>query len=68
MADKDDAQYWIKALNLGRYYCSYIKVKGCLSVCVYQKISLTTKLLGFSFAVKPFEGPGKVYNYFRVCL
>ena len=42
----------------------YNKVTGCLSLCVYRRISLTTEPIWFSFTVLLLIGPGKVYSYF----
>ena len=39
-------------------------VTGCLSVCLSLRISLTTKLIWFSFTVKLLIGPGKVHYHF----
>ena len=47
------------------YKNPYIKVTGCLSVCLQLRISLTTEPIWLSFTVKLFIVPGKVYNYFR---
>ena len=42
----------------------YNKVTGCLSVCLYRRISLTGEPIWFSFTGKLLIGPGKVFNYF----
>ncbi len=42
----------------------YNKVTGCLSVCLYQRISLTAEPIQFYFTRQLLIGPGMVYNYF----
>ena len=43
-------------------YFSCKKVTGCLSVCMYLKITLTTKQIGFSFTGKLFIGPWNILS------
>ena len=47
----------------GIMHYPYNKVTGCVFVCVclYQRISLTTKPIGFSFLGLLLIGPGKVF-------
>ena len=55
----------------GSNYKSYpfIIVTGCISVClricVFKKISLTAKMIVFSFAMRLLIGPEKANNYFK---
>ena len=51
-----------------RYRYTYIKVTGCLYVCLsilYLRILLTAEPKWFSFTIQLLVGPGKVYIHFN---
>ena len=47
-----------------KIYYRYIKLSGCICVCLSVPISITAEPIWFSFKIKLPIGPGKVYNYF----